>query len=233
MRVLAIGAHPDDLEILCGGTLARFVREGHEVTMCHASVGDRGSFDRDAPLVEIRAREAQRAGEIAGAAVTTLGLSDGEVLASDPEQRRAVIDLVRSTQPQLIITHHPGDYMADHNEISRLVFDCSFLASLPCFETRVQQHAAVTPLYYMETLMGLQFTPTEYVDISAVIDVKAEMVSAHESQLTWLAEHDGADILEQVTATARYRGLQCGVRYAESFARCDTWLRGTTARLLP
>lgn len=233
MRVLAVGAHPDDLEILCGGTLARFVREGHEVTMCHASVGDRGSFDRDFPVADVRAKEARRAAELIGATAATLGLSDGEIDATDAAQRRAVVNLVRTSQPDLLLTHHPADYMTDHNEISTLVFDCSFLASLPRYETDVAGHAPVAPLYYMETLMGLRFTPAEYVDISSTIEVKSAMVAAHDSQLTWLREHDGTDIVEQVTTTARYRGLQCGVRYAESFARCDTWLRGVTSRLLP
>src|SRR3954469_9217572 len=136
MRVLAVGAHPDDLEILCGGTLARFVQEGHEVVMCHATRGDRGRFVPTAhEIAALRGAEAKRAAEICGAAEATLGLSDGEVSASDPEQRRLVVDLVRESRPDLIITHHPSDYMGDHNETSKLVFECSFHATLPLFET--------------------------------------------------------------------------------------------------
>ena len=67
MRVLAVGAHPDDLEILCGGTLARFVQEGHEVVMCHATRGDRGSFVHSSEeIARIRGAEARRATEICG-----------------------------------------------------------------------------------------------------------------------------------------------------------------------
>jgi N-acetylglucosamine malate deacetylase 1 len=234
LRVLAVGAHPDDLEILCGGTLARFCREGHDVVMCHATSGDRGSYvAASEEVAAIRDGEARRAAEICGAVHATLGLHDGEVNASDPTQRRLVIDLVRETRPDLILTHHPSDYMSDHNEVARLVFDCSFHATLPLFETDRPHHGTVTPIYYMDTVMGLGFQPTEYVDVSDVIETKTSMLEAHQSQLVWLRDHDGVDIVEQMRAATRFRGLQCGVRYAEGFIPCLTWLRGTTSRLLP
>ena len=234
MKVLAVGAHPDDLEILCGGTLARFAQDGHEVVMCHVSRGDRGSFVHTSEEISrIRSEEAGRAAEICGAEATTLGQSDGDVNAADPEQRRLMIDLVRETQPELIITHHPGDYMGDHNETSKLVFDCSFHATLPLLETTKPNYRNVTPIYYMDTLMGLGFQPTEYVDVSAVIDTKTAMLEAHQSQLTWLRDHDGVDVVEQMRTVSRFRGLQCGVEYAEGFVPCLTWLRPTTSRLLP
>lgn len=234
MRVLAVGAHPDDLEILCGGTLARFVREGHEVVMCHATKGDRGSYVHTSEeIARIRGEEARRAAEICGARYATLGLSDAEVNAADPEQRRLVVDLVREAAPDLIITHHPQDYMGDHNEVSRLVFECSFYATLPLYESAKPYHPQVTPIYYMDTVMGIGFQPTEYVDISGVIDVKAAMLEAHQSQLAWLHDHDGVDIVEQMKTVSRFRGQQCGVAYAEGFIPCLTWLRGTTRRLLP
>jgi N-acetylglucosamine malate deacetylase 1 len=234
MHVLAVGAHPDDLEILCGGTLARFVEEGHEVVMCHATKGDRGScLHTSAEIAGIRLGEARRAAEIAGAEHATLGIRDSEVNAADPDQRRLVVELVREARPELIITHYPSDYMSDHNEISRLVFDCSFHATLPLLESDRPHHSLVTPIYYMETVMGLGFEPTEYVDVSGQIETKAAMLEAHESQLSWLRDHDGVDIVEQMKTTTRFRGQQCGVAYAEGFIPCRQWLRGTTKRLLP
>jgi LmbE family N-acetylglucosaminyl deacetylase len=234
VKVLAVGAHPDDLEILCGGTLARLVKEGHEVVMCHATLGDRGSYVHTSEeIAAIRSRESKRAAEICGAEEATLGLHDGEVNAADPEQRRLVVDLVRDARPDLIITHSPHDYMSDHNEISKLLFDCSFHATLPLFDTGKPHHDKVTPIYYMETIMGVAFQPTEYVDVTDVIDTKSAMLEAHETQLTWLRDHDGVDIVEEMRAATRFRGLQCGVKYAEGFAPCVTWLRGTTKRLLP
>jgi len=234
MRVLAVGAHPDDLEILCGGTLARFVREGSEVVMCNAALGNRGSFEHTSEeIAEIRRREARRAAEIAGAEHVTLGFTDGEVDASDDAQRAAVVDLVRDVRPDLIITHSVGDYMSDHNETSKLVFDCSFHATLPLLNTRKPHHDVVTPIYFMDTVMGLGFHPTEYVDVTSTIETKVAMLEAHESQLTWLRDHDGIDVIEQMRAATRFRGLQCRVQHAEGFAPCLTWLRATTQRLLP
>jgi len=234
VKVLAVGAHPDDLEILCGGTLARYVRDGHDVVMCHASLGDRGSFEHTSQeIAAIRREEARRAAAVCGADHVTLGLHDAEIDAADPEQRRLVVDLVRDTRPDVIITHHPGDYMGDHNEVSKLVFECSFHATLPLLETAKPHHGLVTPIYYMDTIMGLGFQPTEYVDVTDVIETKTEMLEAHQSQLVWLRDHDGVDIVEQMRAATRFRGLQCGARYAEGFVPCLTWLRATTRRLLP
>jgi LmbE family N-acetylglucosaminyl deacetylase len=234
MRVLAIGAHPDDLEILCGGTLARYAAEGHEVVMCNATLGNRGSFEHTSEqIAAIRLGEARSAAGIAGAEHVTLGFTDGEVDASDRDQRTAVVDLVREARPDVILTHWPQDYMSDHNEVSRLVFDCSFHATLPLLETGRPHHDRVTPIYYFDTVMGLGFVPTEYVDVTQTIEQKVAMLEAHESQLTWLRDHDGIDVVEQMRAATRYRGLQCGVTYAEGFVPCLTWLRGTTRRLLP
>ena len=81
--------------------------------------------------------------------------------------------------------------------------------------------------------MGVGFDPVEFVDVSDTIETKVAMLEAHESQLSWLRAHDGIDVVEQMRVVARFRGQQCGVAYAEAFAPCQTWLRGTTRRLLP
>jgi LmbE family N-acetylglucosaminyl deacetylase len=234
MRVLAIGAHPDDLETLCGGTLARFAREGHEVVMCHAANGGKGSYVRTSEEISrIRIGEARRAAEICGAEHVTLGLPDGEVLAADPVQRSLFVDLIRDARPDLIITHTPEDYHPDHNETSRLVFDTSFLATVPLVVGTKPCHSKVTPIYFMEPASGLGFVPTEFVDVTGVIDIKEAMVRAHESQVTWLREHAGGDLVGDMKTISAFRGQQCGVSYAEGFAPCLTALRCTTYRLLP
>jgi LmbE family N-acetylglucosaminyl deacetylase len=234
VRVLAVGAHPDDLEILCAGTLARYVAEGHEVVMCHVARGDRGTFEHSREeITRIRHEEARRAAAIAGAGHATLDVPDAEVDASSPQQRAAMVQLVREAAPDVLLTHASNDYMTDHNETSRLVFDASFMATLPRFETASPHHPRVTPLYFMETVSGLGFEPTEFVDISSTIDTKLAMFEAHRSQLDWLRDHDGVDMLDNIRTSARYRGQQCGVSYAEAFAACNVWLRATTRRLLP
>jgi N-acetylglucosamine malate deacetylase 1 len=234
MRVLAVAAHPDDLEQLCGGTLARFVAEGHDVTMCHVSRGDRGSFVHTMDeIARIRDGEAAAAAAVIGARHESLGLSDGEVSSADPHQREQAIDLIRRTRPDLVITHHPADYMPDHVETGKLIDDASFVASLPLYLTEHPVHAVVPALYFMDTLAGLGFSPTEYVDISAVIDVKLAALAEHASQLDWLREHDGVDIVEQTRTVSAFRGFQAGTRYAEGFIPSLKWLRPRTTRLLP
>ena len=85
----------------------------------------------------------------------------------------------------------------------------------------------------MDTLAGVGFTPEEYVDITDTIDIKIRMLECHESQMTWMREHDKIDMAEFVTSVARFRGLQCGVRYAEGFRRLRVYPRMTPDRLLP
>jgi LmbE family N-acetylglucosaminyl deacetylase len=234
MRVLAVSAHPDDLEILCGGTLARFVAEGHQVTMCHVSRGDRGSFvNTMEEIAAIRDGEAAAAAKVIGAEHVNLGLSDGEVNSADPAQKNLVIDLIRKTKPDLVITHHPGDYMPDHVETSKLVEDASFVATLPLYETTEPVHTKVAALYYMDTLAGLGFSPTEYVDTTSTVATKLDALAQHKSQVEWLRDHDGVDVLEQALTVSAFRGFQAGTAYAEGFIPSLKWLRPRTTRLLP
>lgn len=234
MRVLAVGAHPDDLEILAAGTLARYRAEGHHVTMCHVASGNRGSYHSTMEeTAATRLAEARAAADQIGASHLSLHIPDCEVDASDLAQRRLAVDLVRTARPDLVITHPPNDYMGDHNEVSRLLFDASFFASVPLLETEEAPHDIVPALYYMDTLNGLGFSPTEYVDITNTIDIKTQMLQAHSSQLDWLLRHDGVDIVADMRTVAAYRGLQSGVPFAEGFAACLTSLRIRTHRLLP
>ena len=234
INVLAIGCHPDDLEIACFGTLARCVKRGDVVTICHVANGSRGHvvIKPDA-LRLIRLEEARQAGAMIGAAVVTLDVPDLEVNSDDPEQTRAMINVIRTAQPDLIITHCPRDYMKDHQEVQKLVFDASFSASIPSLQTGVPGVAAITPLFYMDTLAGINFLPNEYVDISDVIEEKLAALDTHYSQTDWMREHDHIDFLEFVRTCSRFRGLQCGVQYAEGYQLCQTWPRIPTMRLLP
>jgi len=234
MRVLAVAAHPDDLEQLCGGTLARFANDGHDVTMCHVSRGDRGSFVHTMDeIAAIRHEEAAQAAGTIGATHVSLGLSDGEVNASDPHQKDLAIDVIRRVKPDLLITHHPSDYMPDHVECGKLFEEASFVATLPLYETAEPVHQTVAAVYYMDTLAGLGFQPTEYVDISGVIETKLASLAAHTSQVEWLRDHDGVDVLEQTRIVSAFRGFQAGTTYAEGFIPSLRWLRPRTRRLLP
>lgn len=234
MNVLAVGCHPDDLEIGCSGTLAKLASQGHCVTMVHVANGDKGhKVIPSEQLKEIRAREALVSGALIGADVINLDTPDLLVKSDNDVLIYRLTDIIRQTQPSYIITHPPQDYMKDHMEVSKAVFDASFAATVPHYGTKFPAYDKVAPVYYMDTVAGVNFIPTEYVDISDFIDVKLQMVDCHESQIKWLKEHDGIDFLDFVRTVSKFRGLQCGVSYAEGFTQCQVWPRMTTTRLLP
>lgn len=234
MNVLAIGCHPDDIEINCAGTLAKCVKRGDKVTVCHVCNGDLGhAIIEPKELREIRIGEAKRAGALAGIEVITCDIGDVMAYSSNKEHRDKVIDVIRKVNPDFIITHAPNDYMPDHVEVSKLVFDASFAASVPHYKTEQGGATEVVPIYYMDNLAGVGSLPTEYVDISDEIDLKLEMLECHESQLKWMRDHDNIDFAEFVKTCARYRGLQCGVQYAEAYTQCLVWPKIVAKRLLP
>ena len=235
MRILAIGAHPDDVEFYCSGTLLACKARGDDVVMACVANGDKGAVDITcAELAEIRRRESAAAAELIGAELLWLGLPDGELFVC-PEQRDVVMDAIREARPDAIITHNPDDYHADHCATSELVFSASFFASAPNLRGKreLPAHPVVPPIFYMDTPMGMGFLPTEYVDITPFMDVKRQVMACHQSQVQWLKEHDGLDLLRFGELTAEFRGMQCRVPYAEGFRQLEQWPRMAAGRVLP
>lgn len=234
MNVLAIGAHPDDIEIACAGTLAKCVKRGDKVIVCHLSTGNLGhEIIPPDELTKIRRQEAIDAGKLAGIEVIEGGFDDLEIYADNAEARNKVVEVIRYANPDFIITHNPDDYMPDHVATAKLVFDASFAATVPGYEKGKGKAAKLVPIFYMDTLAGVNFVPEVFVDVSDVIDLKMEMLNCHKSQLVWMKEHDGIDFADMVKTCSRYRGYQCGAAYAEGFRACKSYLKGTTKRLLP
>lgn len=234
MNVLAIGCHPDDVEVNCAGTLLKCVERGDKVTVCHVANGNLGhEIINEDELREMRALEAKKAGSLAGIEVVTCDIGDLMVYESSKAQRDLVVDVIRSAQPDFIITHSPTDYMPDHVAVSKLVFDATFAASVPHYRTAVPGKSQITPIYYMDNLAGINFIPTEYVDISDTLEKKLEMLECHVSQMKWMRDHDNIDFAEFVTTCARFRGLQCNAQYAEAYTPCLAWPKLVTKRLLP
>jgi len=232
MNVLAVGCHPDDIEISCCGTLAKCVKRGDKVTVCHVANGDMGhEIISPEELRKIRIGEAKSAGALAGIDVVTLDIGDLLPNGCDIAQRDKLVTLIKEVQPDFIITHSPTDYMPDHLAVSKLVFDASFAASVPHYGT--EGKAAVVPIFYMDNLAGMNFNPTEYVDITDEIELKIKMLECHESQLKWMRDHDGIDFAEFVRTCSRFRGIQCGVGYAEAFTQELVWPKVVAKRLLP
>lgn len=233
MRILAVGAHPDDLEILCGGTLAKYRARRDEVVMCHVANGDKGHFVIPPDeLARIRAKEACDAADVIGAECMAMNFLDMEI-HDTPEARERFIDIVRAARPDVIITHHPADYHTDHKAVSALMLEASFSATVPHVKTAHEYLPKLPVVYFMDTLAGIDFQPREYVDVTEFISQKRAMLSKHQSQLTWLREHDHYDALDALETQAKYRGYQCGVEYAEGFIRYQVWGRNQPGSFLP
>ena len=234
MRVLAISCHPDDIEIAAGGTLRKYAKRGDTVILCHLANGDKG--DTCTPMEELgalRNREAELGGKCLGAQqVITMDIGDLMINSRDENQVRRLVEIICQARPDVIITHSPDDYMKDHVEVSKMVFDASFSATIPNYAGDGYL-PNVVPIYYMDTLAGVDFSPEVYVDITEEIDDKLMALRCHASQLQWMRDHDHIDFEEMVRTCSKYRGYQCGAGYAEGFIPCKRYLRLTTRQYLP
>lgn len=236
MNILAVGANPDDIEALCAGTLALYAGRGDKVAMCYLTTGDKGSVAMPPEqIAAIRRREAKESAAVIGAQIYPLEIPDGHVEVT-LALRKKIVEVIRVVRPELIITHYPNDYMSDHNYTSRLVMDASFWAGAPYFSENEGKHPPVDQrpaVVYMDTLCGMGFMPEEYVDITPVMETKIKMLMAHKSQVDFMKNHDGLDFVDYVKTSARYRGYQCGVKYAEGFIPARVYPHIRAKRLLP
>ena len=233
-HVLAVGAHPDDIEISCAGTLARYVDGGTKVTILTLSNGDKGTYNLPTEeIVTIREEECRASAEVIGAEWIGFGISDGTIIWG-VELHVKMIRLIQQIDPDLIITHSPNDYMSDHLETSKAVTHASFYAVCPQFcAVGGTPASGVVPVFFMDNLCGVGFLPGEYVDITDTLETKLAMYEKHVSQHTYLAQRQNQDFFEVIRTSARYRGFQCGVTYAEGFCRYEVSPRLSCARLLP
>jgi LmbE family N-acetylglucosaminyl deacetylase len=226
-RILAIHAHPDDIEFQCAGTLALLAEAGCHVTMATMTPGDCGSVERDADAIAaVRRGEAKASADLIGADYTCLEFRDLAIFEDD-ESRRRVVEALRRARPDVVITAPPVDYLCDHEATSRLVRDACFTATLPNYKTRLWEPAAplakIPHLYYMDALGGIDRDGRPqpagfWVDVSKVADLRRRMLACHASQRDWLLKQHGID--EYLDAQARWgahRGEEIGVAHAEAF----------------
>ena len=235
MRVLAVGCHPDDLEINAFGTLIRYVERGDELIICGVANGCMGHMViMPKELAAIRVAEARNAAKLIGAKeYINLGIDDLSINARDEGLYKKMVDVIRYAKPDVIISHAANDYQRDHNEVHDLVWGAGFDSSIPHYFTENPVHPLIASMYFMEPSASNAFIPTDYVDITNVIDKKLEALACHKSQIDWLRDHVGKDVLETTRAAAMFRGRLSKVKYAEAFLRCDHVLRMTTSRMLP
>lgn len=231
ITVLAVGAHPDDVEILCAGTLLLLRRAGHRIHVATLTLGDCGSR-QIAPnrLRAIRRGEAEAACRRLGAGYGTLGFDDFAIFNDDASNRR-VTALVREVNPALVITHPPHDYISDHEATSRLVRNACFYASAPNYDagTPAPATASIASLLYAAPLggtdiFGAPVPQAIYVDVSDCIDDKSELLACHASQREWLrAQHGMDEYIESMRRANRELGAAAAaplgrdIPYAEGF----------------
>ncbi|ANE45814.1 hypothetical protein SY83_05320 [Paenibacillus swuensis] len=233
MNVLAVGAHPDDLEILCGGTLAKYALRGDKVFMVSFTNGNMGHPDVDPPdMAAIRKDEFHASAALIGAEVIWMDVDD-EMSEIHVEARLQMVDVMRYAKPDVILTHGPDDYHVDHRNAGQLVFEAAPLACVRNIRRELPELAKQPLIYHMDNIGGIGFIPQEFVDITETIELKKKMFLCHQSQTGWMQETSGFDFVEVIDTVGKFRGYHAGVPYAEGFKRLDAWYRGTTERILP
>ena len=225
--ILAMHAHPDDVEILAGGTVAMLAAGGHRVVIITMTPGDCGSHEHGPEeIASIRRAEAASSARLIGAAYRCAEFRDLAVYSDDPSRRR-VTEILRQVAPEIVITSSPVDYMADHEATSALVRDACFGAPAPNYrtgsETPAWPIAAIPHLYFMDAVGGVdrenrRIAPDFYVNVEEFFETKRAMLAEHKSQREWLRKHHGMDdYLDMMERFARANGEQAGVRFAEGF----------------
>ena len=193
LRILVIGAHPDDCDIKAGGIAIKYASLGHHVRFVSVTNGDAGHHEMGGiQLARRRRAEAESAGAMAGIEYHVMDNHDGE-LEPTLENRKKVIRMIRSYTPDLILTHRPNDYHPDHRYTSILVQDSAYMVCVPNVCTDV------APLPHNPTIVYLSdgfqkptpFAPDIVVDIDDVVEKKLDMLHCHTSQmyewLPWIA----------------------------------------------
>lgn len=233
MKILAIGAHPDDVELSCFGTLALCVSRGDTVVVCSVTNGNLGHKKLDKETLSlVRMVEGAEASKVIGSSYCTLEIDDMKVDENSDEQILKVVNLIRSVNPEIIITHSENEYHSDHTAVNKLVFKSSHLASIPNYETKNSPITHIPYIIYMDSVEGAPFIGDTWVDISDTFELKMKAIGCHTSQLERKEEEDYTDLFHIAEATASYRGLMCNARVAEVFKHCDK-RRVPTKRLLP
>jgi LmbE family N-acetylglucosaminyl deacetylase len=219
---LAVYAHPDDSEVSCGGTLARWAAAGCRVHVVVCTRGDKGSSDptvKPDQLAKKRAKEVAAAGKVLGVAGhDLLGHNDGE-LENDLALRGRLVTIIRRVKPEVVVCPDPTAVFFgqsyfnhhDHREIGFATLDAvSPAAASPHYFPQAGDAHAVSCVYLSGTLEA-----DVWVDISDSLDVKAEALLCHQSQLGETAEWLRLFVRDR----AEQGGRQAGVAYAEGFRR--------------
>jgi len=222
--ILAITAHPDDVEFMCAGTLILLREKGWNIQIATMTPGDCGSAMLSrAEISKIRRQEAKKSAAILSGGYFCLECDDAFILYDRPTLLKT-IELVRKVKPAIVFTHSPSDYMVDHETTSKLAQTACFTAGMVNINTPDAAPINTVPyLYYLDPMegkdiYGVEINPGIIVDITSVIDTKEKMLCCHKSQRDWLLEHHGIDeYIRTMKDFSKKRGKVINVHYAEGF----------------
>lgn len=219
--VLAFGAHPDDIELSCGGTIAKLVNEGHKVALADLTEGELGTRGNR----EIRAKEAAEAAKIMGVVTRrNLRIPDGNIELSQENLKKA-ITLIRELRPKIMIIPHSVERHPDHVHGHKLCKEAWYYAGLRKITTMLdgEEQQPHRPENFFEFMQWYEFTPSFIVDISRTFDVKMKAIKAHSSQFYNPESTDPETILsrpeflERIKTDCEYYGKKIGAKYGEPF----------------
>lgn len=218
MNILALGAHPDDVEYLCAGTLLKYRSKGHKIFIALTTSGNIGSnvhASRE-EIAAVREREQLEAAKFYDAEVRFLRYDD-EGLQDTPETRRSVINAMRWADPDVILTNPPWDQSTDHAMTGRIVTEV--ILSMPgrLVPADVPPIRKAPSIFFWDIPAGIGFSPEIYVDITEFFPAKLEALKKHASQFAWMNVFMRDTITDYCTTMARFRGMQAGYPYAEAF----------------
>lgn len=240
LDVLAFAAHPDDVELGCGGSIAKLTAQGYSVGICDLTRGELGS--RGTP--ERRAEEAEKASVILGIKErVNLGISDGNITIND-ENIRGIASVLRYYTPQLILIPPKHDRHIDHENAHQLLRKAVFASGMAKIDTLHDgtSQESHRPKYMFAYMQTYHFEPDFIMDITEYYEQKKLAIHAFSSQIYVPDNHDASEpktfisspaFMEMLESRARYFGGQIGVKYGEGFQKIepiglsgfDIWLK--------
>lgn len=221
LDILAIGAHPDDVEMSCGATLAKEIAAGKKVGILDITQGELGTRGS----AEIRKAEAQKAAEILGVSIReNLKLADG-FFKNDRESQLKVIEVIRKYQPDIVLCNAIDDRHIDHGKGSKLVSDACFLSGLRKIETHFdgQVQQAWRPKHVYHYIQWKEIEPDFVIDVTGYMETKLEAVFAYESQFYDAQSQEpetpisSKNTMESLSYRNRNLGRLIGTEYGEGY----------------
>lgn len=235
MNIVSIMAHQDD-EMFCLGTMLKYRERGESLSFITLTDGSKGftqmpNISRE-EAARIRHEEMTALAEACGATYTNLREQD-EFLYDTAELRVRLIEAIRKTKAEVILTHYERDYNLDHTTTNSLVRHCAMHSCLPVIETESAPLAEHPAIFMIEPHGPIDFDPTHFVDITGFEQRKSELLSCHASQEEAMRAALGVGLGEICMTKSRFRGEQVGCEHAEAFMPMQARLAIKPTNVLP